>query len=67
MMTRRSAKKQLKAFRKMTTDRFADVSANEKMAGAAILGVAIGVASTLCRPLFQSSTVPPKSGRNKSA
>lgn len=66
MMTRKSAKKQLRAFRKMTTDRFADVSANEKMAGAAILGVAIGVASTLCSSLFQTNIVPPKSGRNKS-
>lgn len=67
MMTRKSAKRQLKALRKTAIDRFDDITTNEKMAGAAVLGVVVGIASTLCRSLFQANTVPPKSGAKKRA
>lgn len=58
MITTKSAKKQFKAFKKMAGNRYDSIGTNEKMAGAAMLGVAIGVASALCSSLFEGSASP---------
>jgi hypothetical protein len=46
MMTTKSAKKQIKSIKKAAIDRMDHITANEKIAGAAALGVAVGVAAT---------------------
>jgi hypothetical protein len=69
MMTTKSAKRQFKAFKKMAGNRYDSIGTNEKMAGAAVLGVVIGVASALCRSLFDGSTSPKvaKAGKKPTA
>ena len=58
MVATKSAKTRFKAFAKMAGDRYDNIGTNEKVVGAAVLGVAIGVASTLSRSLFDGSTSP---------
>ncbi len=54
MITKKSAKKSLKHFKKAAIEGYENISANEKMAGAALIGVGVGVASTLLTPIVKS-------------
>ena len=69
MVTTKSAKMFFKAFTKMAGNRFHSIGTNEKMVGAAVLGVVIGVGSTLCRSLFDGTTSPKvaKAGKKPTA
>jgi hypothetical protein len=46
MITAKSAKKKMKAVKAAAVDRMDHITTNEKIAGAAAIGVAIGVAAT---------------------
>jgi hypothetical protein len=46
MITAKSAKKSMKSFKKAAVDRIDHITTNEKIAGAAAIGVAVGVAAT---------------------
>ncbi len=68
MITKKSAKKQLKAFKKFAADGYGHIGANEKLAGAALIGVGIGIASTMLKPFLQNvATAKPAKNKNKVA
>jgi hypothetical protein len=46
MITAKSAKKSMKSLKKAAVDRIEHITTNEKIAGAAAIGVAVGVAAT---------------------
>ena len=52
MMTRKQAKKQFKAFRKMALNRFDHMGTNQKVAGIAIASFLIGAATLLGRTMM---------------
>jgi hypothetical protein len=62
MMTKKNAKKQFRAFRRMAENRFDDMGTGQKMAGAAVAGLILGLTSMLFRSLKsgQCSDCPAK-------
>ena len=52
MMTRKQAKKQFKAFRKMAHNRYDHLGTNQKVAGIAIVSFLIGAATLLGRSIM---------------
>lgn len=67
MITKKSAQKSLKHFKKMTVNGFENLSDNGKITGAALLGITIGVASTLLTPVVKSlvAAAPTKKSKAK--
>jgi ABC-type tungstate transport system substrate-binding protein len=46
MMTTKSAKKQIKSIKKAAVEQMSHITTNEKIAGAAAIGVVVGAAAT---------------------
>lgn len=65
MINKKSARKSLKNFKKIAVRAYDKVSDNGKMSGAALLGVGVGVASTLLTPMIKNLVVtqPSKSSQ----
>lgn len=57
MISKKSAQKSLKNFKKIAVKAYDNISDNGKMAGAALLGMGVGVASTLITPMLKNLVV----------
>lgn len=65
MMTPESAKKAMDSLTKAAADRMDHATINEKIAGAAAIGVAVGVAATaLGSALLHSGATPSKTAKD---
>lgn len=53
MMTKKNARRQFRAFRRMAENRYDDMGPGQKMAGAAVAGLLLGLTSMLFRPLVK--------------
>jgi hypothetical protein len=60
MITTKSAKKQIITMKKAVVDQMSHISTNEKIAGAAAIGVAVGVAATALGSSLLHSNAPGK-------
>ena len=72
MVTTKSAKDQLNAIKTAAVDKLDHITTNEKIAGAAAIGVAVGVAATAIGSSLMHSKTPetdaqPKQPKNKIA
>lgn len=63
MMTTETAKEKLTAIGNATVERVGQMTTNGKIAGAAALGVAIGVAATALGAALLSDKAPPQKAR----
>lgn len=67
MITAKSAKTKMKAIKAAAVDRMDHITTNEKIAGAAAIGVAVGVAATaIGSSLLHSSDTTPKTAKTDS-
>jgi hypothetical protein len=60
MITAKSAKKSMKSFKKAAVEQISHITTNEKIAGAAAIGVAVGVAATAIGSSLLHSGAPEK-------
>lgn len=54
MIDKKSAKKQLKAFRKMAEKRYLELDKSQKLAAAAIAALLVGLSSVICKSMIDS-------------
>jgi hypothetical protein len=66
LLTTKSAKKQLNTMKKAAVVRMDHITTNEKIAGAAVLGVAVGVAATAIGSSMLHATKPDKDVKSAS-
>lgn len=61
MIDKKSAKKQFKAFRKMAETRYSELDKSQKLAGAAIAALLVGLTSVIYKSMIDSpcAKLPP--------